>query len=159
MSIRKNISPKIWGNNLWNSLNYIAFAYPENPTSFDKDKFKTFIESLKHLLPCETCRENFDEHTSNFPVNQYLSGPDKIMEWIALIRYQVLTGGKGDDFDTSVVMKNKQKIMDEIINNSSWFYKILNIIIRLSSYIVIALIILFLFNFIVSKRSGNKKRS
>lgn len=52
----------VWGPSLWHSLHTISFNYPVNPSKKDKIEYKKFIISLKHVLPCKYCRENFAKY-------------------------------------------------------------------------------------------------
>ena len=116
---RYNIPPQLWGPKMWDSLMYIAFAFPKTPTSYDKQNFKNFIEALKSLLPCEKCRAHFDENMRKYPVDEYLVGPDELMEWITLIRFQVVKAKnknmEGVEFDSSVPLNEISRIKNEII--------------------------------------------
>jgi hypothetical protein len=49
----------IWGPMIWSSLHIISFNYPVKPTPDDKKKYKMFILSHEHILPCVYCRVNF----------------------------------------------------------------------------------------------------
>ena len=52
----------IWGPSLWHSLHTISFNYPVNPTEEQKNQYYNFFLSLKDVLPCRHCRENFVEN-------------------------------------------------------------------------------------------------
>lgn len=52
-------STSIWGAPLWHILHVISFNYPVRPTDEDKLHYKQFIMSLKYVLPCRACRENY----------------------------------------------------------------------------------------------------
>ena len=57
----------IWGPSLWHVLHTISFNYPVNPTSDDKKNYKQFILSLRDVLPCRACRENFADNIKQIP--------------------------------------------------------------------------------------------
>ena len=42
-------------------LTFNPFAYPLHPTSQDKERYKTFIETLQYVLPCSVCRKILEE--------------------------------------------------------------------------------------------------
>jgi hypothetical protein len=48
-----------WGKMVWTILHTISFNYPVNPTEEDKDHYRDFLLSLRHVLPCRSCRENY----------------------------------------------------------------------------------------------------
>ena len=49
----------VWGPSMWHSIHTISFNYPVNPGKEDKDNYYNYILSLKNVLPCKYCRENF----------------------------------------------------------------------------------------------------
>ena len=55
-----------WGPIFWSMLHFISFNYPVNPSEEDKQYYKSFVLSLKYVLPCGKCRENlklnFEKH-------------------------------------------------------------------------------------------------
>ncbi len=53
------MNTRIWGPMLWNFLHVLSFNYPTNPTEHDKDNYHGFLVSLKHILPCKACRDNY----------------------------------------------------------------------------------------------------
>ena len=59
----------VWGPSLWHTLHTISFNYPVKPTKKDKDNYKRFILSLKHVLPCKYCRLNFVKNLKDVPLN------------------------------------------------------------------------------------------
>ena len=52
----------IWGPGLWHSLHTISFNYPTNPDNKCRIRYYRFFKSLKHVLPCRYCRENYDKN-------------------------------------------------------------------------------------------------
>ena len=41
----------VWGPSMWHYLHTMSFNYPDNPTKEDKENYKSFIQSLKNILP------------------------------------------------------------------------------------------------------------
>jgi len=58
----------IWGPPLWHCLHIISFNYPINPTQKEKQNYKNFILSVKHILPCNICRINFNKNLKELPL-------------------------------------------------------------------------------------------
>lgn len=52
----------VWGPAVWHVLHTISFNYKVNPTKKEKKQYKTFFESLQHVLPCRACRENLKKN-------------------------------------------------------------------------------------------------
>lgn len=78
-----NIDPKIWGKHFWKILYCVAFAYPENPTEQDKENVKKFYMSIKNVLPCDKCRNNFEIHLKKYQFNDdVLLSRSNLINWI-----------------------------------------------------------------------------
>jgi len=58
-----------WGQPIWTTFHILSATYkPEH-----KDAYLCFLNSLRDLLPCETCRLNFKKTLINIPPDSYLS--------------------------------------------------------------------------------------
>ena len=60
----------VWGPSLWHFLHTISFNYPIHPSNTQKEHYRTFILSLKHILPCKYCRDNFKDNTKVLPLTK-----------------------------------------------------------------------------------------
>ena len=58
----------VWGPSQWHVLHTISFNYPVKPTSDDKHKYRNYILSLRNVLPCGKCRENFRKNLIKLPL-------------------------------------------------------------------------------------------
>jgi hypothetical protein len=58
----------VWGPSLWHSLHTISFNYPTNPTPEQKHKYLSFFKSLRHILPCKYCRDNYLKNLKRVPL-------------------------------------------------------------------------------------------
>lgn len=81
-----NIDPKIWGEAGWTFLRNIAKGYPNTPTPVDKMNYKIYFESLKNVLPCSMCRNNYRKHLSAYPVKNHLNNTNQLVKWVSLIK-------------------------------------------------------------------------
>ena len=85
-----NINPNAWGEPFWNTFHIITFAYPDNPTDTDKQNILNFFHSVKHILPCETCRYHFEENLTKYPLtDDILSSRYKLVVWLITIHNDV----------------------------------------------------------------------
>lgn len=50
-------NPSIWGRSTWKLLHCISMTYPKDPLESDVRKYNTFLNHLKHVLPCKICRK------------------------------------------------------------------------------------------------------
>jgi hypothetical protein len=79
--------PKIWGPVLWKFLHIMAHNYPENPNPQTKASSRQFFFSLRHLLPCETCRVHYSELLSKRQPETDSS--DSLQEWLLWLHNEV----------------------------------------------------------------------
>lgn len=52
-------APEYWGPGLWRAIHLAAATYPLRPTHTDKSAMHDFLKSLKHVLPCGGCRQEY----------------------------------------------------------------------------------------------------
>ena len=56
------MSLKKYGSSIWNTLHYISFGYPDNPSDQDKKNIKNFFISLSYVFPCKKCEKSYQEY-------------------------------------------------------------------------------------------------
>jgi hypothetical protein len=74
---------------MWKSIHFIAAEYMDNPTSKDRQTYKSFFESLGKVLPCYKCSVNYKKHYETIPIDKYLSGPEALFEWTVMLHNAV----------------------------------------------------------------------
>jgi hypothetical protein len=100
------MNPNIWGSHAWFFLHSITFGYPNCPTHKDKVNMKTFFNNLKHVLPCPSCRINYDNHLKKLPLtDDILNSKDKLITWL-IDFHNLVNKLKGKKIYT------KQEVMD-----------------------------------------------
>ena len=55
----------VWGPALWHTLHTMSFNYPTAPDAATKRKYRRFMRSLQHVLPCLYCRENYSKNAAS----------------------------------------------------------------------------------------------
>ena len=58
----------IWGPATWHLLHCISFNYPVHPTDTQKQQYRQFVLSLKHVIPCGKCRKNLTKNFAALPL-------------------------------------------------------------------------------------------
>ena len=58
----------VWGPSFWHVLHTISFNYPMEPTKEQKQQYKSFVLSLKNVLPCKYCRINLKNNFKHLPL-------------------------------------------------------------------------------------------
>lgn len=79
--MKKNSDKDAWGPQLWHSLHMIALNYPDKPSASDKLNYKLFFESLKDVIPCIACADNYAEHLHEMPIERFLDNAHSLFGW------------------------------------------------------------------------------
>jgi len=53
---------------MWHYLHTMSFNYPASPTCYEKQQYRDFVLSLKHVLPCGKCRANLSNNFNKLPL-------------------------------------------------------------------------------------------
>lgn len=88
---------KFWGPKLWSTIHCLAAAY----TPDQKEYFKSFLNNLTKLLPCDVCREHFKKNLKQLDVNKYLDNKYQLFYWSYLLHDMVnkQLGKKSPDYN------------------------------------------------------------
>jgi len=73
-------SPIYWGPSAWKFFETTAFGYPDDPSEEEKTAAFNFFESLRYLLPCETCKEHYSENFETLPVD--VESRETLSRWV-----------------------------------------------------------------------------
>ena len=93
------MDPAIWGPHLWFFLHSMSFCYAENrlsPTKTEKKDMYIFLKSLRTVLPCTVCKENYSNYFNLYPPR--LNSRKELFEWLVDLHNHVNTevSKKGD---------------------------------------------------------------
>ena len=134
-----NNDPKIWGPIYWNTLYFVISTYPQNPSIDDKKNMYNFFMNFKNILPCESCRENFEDHLKYFPLdNNVLISNYHLTQWFINIQNQI-NKKIGKQEITIVDFNNKIKLLksENNKNKSIFTSKFYNIVLLIALIIVL----------------------
>ena len=79
--MKNNILPNVWGPHGWKFIHYVALGYPDEPTDADKRSYKKFYESLRDILPCQSCADHYRDTIHMYPVDGHLSSREELLRW------------------------------------------------------------------------------
>lgn len=95
MDEKRGIDPAKWGACAWSTIHNIALGYPKRPTAEHRRQYAAFFESLKYVLPCLKCRENFTRHmTHASPSSALAQGQDALFDWTVRL-HNIVNGELG----------------------------------------------------------------
>lgn len=113
---QKNADPRKWGSCLWEFLHTMAKNYPDNPDPQHKASARQFIFSLRHLLPCITCRQNYAIHLAKRQPN--VDSSHKLQEWILWLHNEVNAKVNGAEPWTMEQIESRYNLVDETESES-----------------------------------------
>lgn len=58
----------VWGPSMWHFLHTMSFNYPVQPSCEQKNQYRDFVLSLRHILPCGKCRKNLCKNLAKMPL-------------------------------------------------------------------------------------------
>ena len=89
---RNGFQTAVWGPPLWHILHIMSFNYPPKPTEKDKQKYYNFLISLRDVLPCVYCRNNFFDNLSDCDFREEVfASRDSFSRFIHRLHNQVNT--------------------------------------------------------------------
>lgn len=82
------LEPEIWGPKFW----YVIEAVIISMNIHDADSIEStymFMLSLKHVIPCPTCREHYQKFISKHDIQNAFSGKKRLFFWIFKLQNQI----------------------------------------------------------------------
>lgn len=105
--------PAVWGPQFWNVMRKIAAQYPSSePSASTRQAAKEFYQSLRELLPCQKCREHYQEFLEKHPLTDEVLGNSKsLSEWVETIKKEVdaVSEKKLSVAESAVLARNLRK--------------------------------------------------
>jgi hypothetical protein len=94
MSSLTNSNPKVWGPVYWRMIAHVVNAYPKSdPSESLKASTEAFFESLADLLPCQDCRDHYNDWLLENPVKYSTESRSSLSLWVTNMK-QSLPGGQ-----------------------------------------------------------------
>lgn len=142
------MNQNIWGPTLWFSLHTITMNYPNQPTFLQKKDYKNFFTSLQYVIPCKVCRNNYQRHLIEHPIDNFLNSRKSLVFWLIDIHNMVNseTGKKVLSYDK--VIEKYEKIYEKKIFDNYDEKEILNKMNQSNKNLYILLLILIVLLFI-----------
>ena len=76
-----------WGPSAWKFLHTVTYAFPDSPTLQEQTQAENLFHSLRLLLPCERCREHYEEEISQNPPNA--ASKATLSSWLVQVHNKV----------------------------------------------------------------------
>ena len=132
------MDPELWGPKLWYFLHTISFEYEPTPNS--KNEYAIFFNSLKHIIPCNTCKKHYEEFLIDNPVENSLDSKDSIIRWVLKCHNNVnKINNKREWSYEELIEKYTSIFKNDLYNKLN--YKNLSILLGL----IIVILLLFMF--------------
>lgn len=134
--------PLIWGKSAWDFLYNVAYVFDGLEES--KYQYKTFFMSLKHVLPCRLCRDNFHKHMEELPIDNYLETNKTLIMWLTKIQNKIYMENKRHK------VASFTKIYDKLVKQQcpTFLQDLFNYYVIYKNIIIILFIIYFIYKYI-----------
>ncbi len=139
------MDPTVWGRGLWIFIHSVALNYPEHPDPIDKKNVYNFFTNLENVIPCSTCRNNYNLHMNKLPLSSYLNNKNDLFKWTVEM-HNIVNSDLGKPILTVEQAKNIYKNM--YLNKKT---KIFNMNNKNLLIFFLIIIILFMFYFLLKK--------
>ena len=74
--------PDVWGPHGWKFIHFVTLGYPNHPTKNDKEIYKNFFKTLRTVIPCSICADNYKKHLLIKPLtDDILNDRIKLIKW------------------------------------------------------------------------------
>lgn len=80
-----NIDPSIWGSSLWNTMEALACTLNHR----NRMDIKKFFDILRCVLPCENCRNHYNQYYNEYPISDYMETPLTLLLWIYKLKSMI----------------------------------------------------------------------
>ncbi len=102
----------IWGPPFWETLHFVSFSYPLQPTADDIRSYFAYYNSVSNVLPCPLCREHMKAHIKKHPIEYALAnGRPGLVRWVIDIHNEVNKSLKKDEMTYDEVIELYMKKM------------------------------------------------
>lgn len=101
-----NINPEEWGRFAWDTIFYFCVFYKENNLESQKIMIK-FIYLLRYLLPCNSCKKNYEKNIRNFNIKTVSISKEHLIDFFIYIKTEVaaMNGKKIDITFNDIINK------------------------------------------------------
>lgn len=113
----------VWGPGAWLFLHSITMTYPENPGELEKQFYKNFFKNLGNVLPCPNCKEHYNGHLKEHPIDQNLGSRRQLVEWLINMHNNVNKTLNKPTFTYDQVMQLYYKKYYQQDHVDDWFKK------------------------------------
>jgi hypothetical protein len=110
----RNLRTKAWGPVAWFAITCFLMGYPEkNPTTKDKKHYKSFLNNIGNVLPCNLCRDSYIKFIKELPITpKVLSSRKNLVYWFFKLHNKVNRKLKCKELNTTS-MNDKYKFYDK----------------------------------------------
>lgn len=71
------MDPRVWGPHAWFFIETVVLSIPEDTT--DTSAYVVFLQSIKDVLPCPGCRQEYREYITTHPIPTQRK---EIIDWV-----------------------------------------------------------------------------
>ena len=115
------MDPNVWGPHGWYFLHSITLAYPDNPSDDVKMIHNNFFNSLKDILPCDKCRNHYNQTLMTYPIENHLENKESLFKWLVDVHNRVNIDNGKREYSYDEVTKISENMYSK--NKNGFFIK------------------------------------
>ena len=74
---------KCWGPSMWTVMHTISLNHPIHPSNEEKKAVISFFNSLRIILPCQVCKEHFNQIIDRLPsIESAVETQETLVHWV-----------------------------------------------------------------------------
>lgn len=81
------MSTYVWYSTFWKMIEIVLLQYPNNPNEKQKIAMYQFFESLKELIPCNSCKDHYKFFIKFYPVN--VNTHQNVENWVNALKKSI----------------------------------------------------------------------
>jgi len=105
------IKPQYWGRPFWKTIDSIVATYDPSDGQ-NRESVIAFFTSLKHLLPCDECRQHFTTYWENYPIQNEFDTRLGLFQWVYRLRCEINTRNKKKNPSIQSYLQHLEKLFD-----------------------------------------------
>ena len=134
------MDPNIWGPHAWQFLHSITLSYPDNPTEQDKQNHIQFFDMLKNILPCDKCKNHYEQTLETYPIENNLEDKESLFRWLVDVHNKVNIDNNKKEYSYDEVAELYEKIYSKsdkgILIDNKWLIIFIILVICLIIYYI-----------------------
>lgn len=136
------MNPKIWGPSGWIFLHSIAYGYPNEPSSDEREAAINFFKSMGYMLPCKTCSELYKKDIlvleKTHSLENAVQNKNNLIKWVNAMHNKVNENLNKKEYSDAEYDNYYKNMYENKTANFNYILLLLIIFILTISYLILS---------------------